>query len=68
MSEKIRVRIQGTETVSYNQIVNMTQEEFDEYKDAPDNQIEGWIDKRDIDSGYGFECDMIEVVKEQGQS
>jgi hypothetical protein len=66
MSKKIRVRIQGTETVAYHQIVEMTMEEYKEYKEAPDEAIEGWIDKHDVENGYGFECDLIEQIIEKG--
>jgi hypothetical protein len=67
MSKKIKVRIQGTETIAYNQIVEMTMEEYEEYKEAPDEAIEGWIDKRDVDNGYGFVCDLIEQIIEPGE-
>lgn len=75
MSDKIQVQIIGRQVVKYDQIVEMTQEQYDAINERleSDNwkvsspavgEIEGWLDLRDVFDWDDFELDNFSVVTE----
>jgi hypothetical protein len=66
VSDKIRVMIRGRQEVSYSQVVEMTPEEWQEFKEVPEGEIgqraESWIDTRDVHGAEPMEMDDAFVV------
>lgn len=66
----MKVRIRARQMMSYNQIVDMTEKEFRELIETPDDimrcehrsPLDGLLDLRDCDTDGGFEDYEIEKV------
>lgn len=75
MNDKIKVQIIGQQVVKYNQTVEMTREQYDAINEKLDSydrkvsnraveEIEGWLDLRDVSDWDDFELDDFMVVTE----
>ena len=73
MSDKIQVRIIGQRVVKYNKTVEMTQDQYDAINEKLESderkvsnlaveEIDGWLDLRDVSDLDDFELDDFSVV------
>lgn len=72
-TDKIRVRIQASQRVRYDQVVEMDRDEWQRIKKLRDKEfastLSDWLDLRDVNDGDEFESDEVEgmVVDENGK-
>ncbi|MFO1487844.1 MAG: hypothetical protein U1F65_05140 [Verrucomicrobiota bacterium] len=75
MSEKIKVRIECSQRVSYDQTVEMTREEWEKIKAKPRRKMENcdtsplnsWLDLRNPITSDDFDDVELDVVDSNGE-
>jgi hypothetical protein len=71
----IQVLIQGSMEVRYNQVVSMTQGEFDrlnfalgeDCSESACEQVQDYLDLMDVEDRETLEVDTFEIVKKKGR-
>lgn len=65
-AETVRVRIQARQVVHYNQIVEMSRDEWNELKESEEERAAdaamGWIDTRDVYDADPVEPEDFEAI------
>lgn len=65
MSNVCRVRIQASQYVHYDQIVQMTREQWDKIKSSPERrlsaEIDLWLDTSDVSHAEDIDEEEIEI-------
>lgn len=75
MPSKIKVRIRARQTVFYDQVVEMTKQQWKELKAEKDNRrrtdsVAGWLDLHNIDDAHDIDDEDLEaeVVDDDGKA